>query len=253
MYIKKISKNIKILLFLIRAGTPLSVWVGLLKGLLSKNKKKLVNFYNSQLQEYQQLTAPFRFTSDWFSGNIPFWLGTFDEVNFQNQNTIRGLEIGCWEGRSSLFMLQTLPNLQLDCVDLWGGSQELRTAETTSTGEKNFDFNIRDFENRVTKYKEPSSSFLGRCSNSEVYDLIYIDGSHYFDDVLIDAIRSFELLKTGGVMIFDDYIWPYYPRPIDNVAGAVNIFLNIKKGSYRLIFAYRQIIIQKTKPSINRS
>ena len=39
------------------------------------------------------------------------------------------------------------------------------------------------------------------------FDLIYIDGSHQASDVLVDAILSFELLKLGGVMIFDDYIW----------------------------------------------
>ena len=39
------------------------------------------------------------------------------------------------------------------------------------------------------------------------FDLIYIDGSHQASDVLVDAIMSFELLKLGGVMIFDDYIW----------------------------------------------
>lgn len=39
------------------------------------------------------------------------------------------------------------------------------------------------------------------------FDLVYIDGSHYSHDVLSDAVLSFPLLKVGGHMLFDDYLW----------------------------------------------
>ena len=36
------------------------------------------------------------------------------------------------------------------------------------------------------------------------FDLIYVDGSHVFEDVFIDAYFGFRMLNRGGVMVFDD-------------------------------------------------
>jgi predicted O-methyltransferase YrrM len=36
------------------------------------------------------------------------------------------------------------------------------------------------------------------------FDLIYIDGSHFFEDVFVDAYFSAKLLRVGGTMLFDD-------------------------------------------------
>jgi predicted O-methyltransferase YrrM len=41
---------------------------------------------------------------------------------------------------------------------------------------------------------------------SEYFEFIYIDGSHQAPDVISDAILSFHLLKSGGVIAFDDYL-----------------------------------------------
>ena len=41
----------------------------------------------------------------------------------------------------------------------------------------------------------------------EYFDFIYIDGSHQAPDVLFDALLGFELLRVGGIMVFDDYLW----------------------------------------------
>jgi predicted O-methyltransferase YrrM len=79
------------------------------------------------------------------------------------------------------------------------------------------------------------------------FDLIYIDGSHHTDDVIVDAIKGFELLKVGGIMIFDDYFWGYYNKPIDNPAGAVNAFLRLKEGAFEIECIYRQLILKKIK------
>ena len=41
----------------------------------------------------------------------------------------------------------------------------------------------------------------------------------------VDAVLGFELLKPGGVMIFDDYLWESMPRPIERPKIAVDAFL----------------------------
>ncbi len=37
------------------------------------------------------------------------------------------------------------------------------------------------------------------------YDFIYIDGSHLGKNVLEDSAIAFNLLKKGGILLFDDY------------------------------------------------
>lgn len=39
------------------------------------------------------------------------------------------------------------------------------------------------------------------------FDFVFIDGDHSEDSVRRDARNAFEILKPGGIMIIDDYIW----------------------------------------------
>ena len=39
---------------------------------------------------------------------------------------------------------------------------------------------------------------------NRMFDLIYIDGSHRFDDVFVDAYFAFRLLSDDGLVLFDD-------------------------------------------------
>ncbi|GAB1658086.1 hypothetical protein Mh1955_12220 [Mannheimia haemolytica] len=39
------------------------------------------------------------------------------------------------------------------------------------------------------------------------FDYIYIDGSHEAPDVLFDALLAHRLVRKGGVISFDDYLW----------------------------------------------
>jgi predicted O-methyltransferase YrrM len=44
--------------------------------------------------------------------------------------------------------------------------------------------------------------------SGEKFDLIYLDGSHFFDEVLLDAYYSIRLLNDGGILLFDDSTIP---------------------------------------------
>ena len=189
-------------------------------------------------------------SNDWFSNNVPFWLSIIDEYRL-DVKSIRALEIGSWEGLSSFFILWSLPNSYLTSVDTWEGADEHKDGTWSSKGilnniENAFDDNLVRFKSRIIKYKGTSQSFF----NSEAfvrtsYDFIYIDGSHHSHDVMIDAIKCFEMLKVGGIMIFDDYFWRYYAKATDNPASAVNLFLHMKKGSYKIVRLYYQMVVIK--------
>jgi len=49
-----------------------------------------------------------------------------------------------------------------------------------------------------------SAALPSLVAQGEQFDLIYIDGSHLFEDVFIDAFYSFRLVSKNGAIIFDD-------------------------------------------------
>jgi predicted O-methyltransferase YrrM len=209
-----------------------------------------IEHYSNDQERFRELAKSLQFSDDWFTHNIPFWLSVFDEYGFRTRGELDVLEIGSWQGLSSYFILHTLPNARLTCVDTWEGADEQKAAETSEALDKveaTFDRNLLAFQDRLRKYKGTSLSFYSDESRRGRYDFIYVDGSHHCDDVLVDAIKCFEMLAVGGIMILDDYRWRYYPNPIDNPAAAINLFLRLKRGSYRIIRSYYQLVITKTR------
>lgn len=201
--------------------------------------------------DFRDLKSSLRLSDDWFTENIPYWLSVIDEYHLADRRAIKILEIGSWEGLSSFFILNLLPNATLTCVDTWQGSDEqdesdASTREVLNNVEPAFDSNLSLFEERLIKFKGTSFSYFNDHPQRNVFDMIYVDGSHHSDDVVVDAIKSFEMLKVGGLLIFDDYFWNHYARATDNPAAAINVFLRLKKGSFKIVRVYYQIIIEKT-------
>ena len=57
-----------------------------------------------------------------------------------------------------------------------------------------------------------SSTALPALAAEGPYGLIYIDGSHLFEDVFVDAYFSARLLSDDGVMLFDDCTNPHVAK-----------------------------------------
>ena len=78
------------------------------------------------------------------------------------------------------------------------------------------------------------------------FDIIYIDGSHYYLDVINDFKNSLKILKKGGLLIFDDFLWNYYEKIEENpINGILPILLN--KKNLKIISASNQLIIKKVE------
>ena len=56
---------------------------------------------------------------------------------------------------------------------------------------------------------------------------------------------SFRLLKPGGILIFDDYLWRNYPQPQLNPALGIDSFLAGFAGRYQLLHKDYQVAIEK--------
>ena len=79
------------------------------------------------------------------------------------------------------------------------------------------------------------------------YDLIYIDGSHFANQVIKDASNSFDKLNINGIMIYDDFLRQYYEKKDENVIGGVCEFLKIYDNKIKIIFVGYQLFIKKIK------
>ena len=186
----------------------------------------------------------FEYTHDWFSGTIPVWNAIFDQHKPRNL-----LEIGSFEGRSACYIIEKCAAIigggaTLTCVDTWEGSVEHQSggpvASVMSEVERRFDHNttiaLSKASNRVTlrKIKQSSHDAMAKmiaAGQLQSFDLIYIDGSHEAPDVLADAVLAFQLLRPGGVMIFDDYLWSMHRPGTQDVLlmpkPAIDAFMNI--------------------------
>ena len=193
--------------------------------------------------EFEAQSAHAEFEERWFDGNIVPWCLMFPRV-FDRADPVRILEIGSWEGRSTLFLLTYFGRGHLTAVDTWAGSDEYH--HSSRDLEARFDGNVAPCVTRLTKRKGSSLDVLPRLlDEQQKFDLIYVDGSHLADDVLTDGITAWRMLNLGGVMIFDDFLWPCYTRARANPWWAINMFLKYHKGEFNVLNAEYQLVLQK--------
>ena len=81
--------------------------------------------------------------------------------------------------------------------------------------------------------------------NTSNFDLIYIDGSHYGEDVYKDSVNSFKFLNVGGFIIFDDFFWIHFDGLTQNPIGGITRFLIENRKQIKIIYLSDQLFIQK--------
>jgi len=181
--------------------------------------------------------------NDWFVEKTPILINYFEKNMHEKKRIIDVLEIGSYEGRSSVFFLNYFDNINLSCVDTWEGSDE-HDKKIMQNIEKNFDYNTKKNSAQLRKFKNNSDDFFKK--NNELYDLIYIDGSHHYEQVIKDSINSDKFLRLNGFLLFDDYNFIYgnYDKN-KNAASAINSFLENNQSKYEIIYIYNQVLLKK--------
>ena len=117
------------------------------------------------------------------------------------------LEIGVLEGELSRWILDNLSPKELILSDPWVFIDNYN------------DYNNKEQEVQEARYKSVVSMFKDqknvqviRKTSGKVlesyedgyFDLIYMDGDHRLEGVILDLILSYKKLKTGGIMVIDD-------------------------------------------------
>ena len=245
------------------------------------------------------------FTTNWLTHNADSLGRVFTQLGWMNdsQKPRKVLEIGCWEGRGTQWLLCALcrhRDSAVHCVDTWRGGDQYADLGLELRGERHsgaavearFDANVRlvtgvdpncgserdaDRENelgetpgteRVVRVGEPDTEDEPSCNpvskwkarsvdvlasllgvSAGTFDVAYVDGSHAARDVIGDGVMCWELLRRGGVMVFDDYRW-------DRVMGdavppkrcprmAVDAFLGMFEDELVVLDRGYQVVVQK--------
>jgi SAM-dependent methyltransferase len=152
-------------------------------------------------------------------------------------NPRRILEIGSWKGASAVHLARLAgPACSVLCVDTWLGSGEMFGVPSgdPQRGLRRYRGYPRVYDvflanvagcgvhQQVCPFPAPSALALRWLRDrGERFDLIYVDGSHDYDDVMDDLLGAWPLLASGGVLYGDDWSadWPGVGRAVERFQG----------------------------------
>ena len=202
--------------------------------------------------------SPYLFTCSCHMLHARDWENHLKEL--KGKPNIHALEIGSYEGLSAIWQLENIltdSTSTITCIDIFDDK----------VIEDRFDRNIQatGVAYKVIKLKGSSEKML-RGLKFEQYDHVYIDGSHMTKWVLSDAVLSWDLLKKGGLIIFDDYplkesrpkefrptginrvdnyLWMRTARNKTGPGPAIDAFLKIYGPYLELVFKKYQVVVKK--------
>jgi predicted O-methyltransferase YrrM len=171
---------------------------------------------------------------DWLTHNLPNWLKIFPRYRDSVRNI---LEIGSYEGRSAIFFLEYFSAAKLVSIDISSVERRQRLAA-----------NLAKYAGRAELHNEHSTKALFDLQRTgRRFDLIYIDGSHQRDQVMIDTLLAWPMLNVGGLMIWDDYDWPEGKTPADRPKQAIDAFLKFYGAAAKAVHRDYQVMATKTE------
>ncbi len=160
---------------------------------------------------------------------------------------LKFLQIGVFTGDASIWLCENILTDRtswLYDVDTWAGSDEKQHSEI------DFDQVFEYYEERIGALKSTirlrmTSDDYFAGNNTVRFDFIYIDGDHTSHQVAKDADSAWKLLKSEGIMAFDDYLWGQDLEPELTPKPAINRFLAKYTGEYDLLSKDYQVWLQK--------
>jgi len=148
----------------------------------------------------------------------PNWFAVTAQANFEtylaefkDKPNLKFLQLGVFTGDATVWLCNNIltdKSSNLIDVDTWEGSKEESHAEMDFSDVKRvYQEKVKDLP--VVSIVSDTHSYLIRQLDNFIgaFDFIYIDADHTTVNVLMDAELSWPLLKSGGIMAFDDYTW----------------------------------------------
>ena len=189
---------------------------------------------NACVMAHDQNRGQFVFQHAWFELIRPQWEQITQPLRGKKLDI---LEIGVFEGACTTWILDNLmshPRSRMTVIDTFEGGMEHKACAEELQGydlpslESRFRSNISKCRHadKLSVLKALSDdALLDLRKLSSSFDFIYIDASHVAIDVLHDAVLCWRMLKLGGTMVFDDYVWKGYMEDCYNPHVAIASFL----------------------------
>ena len=217
--------TVKKILFLLRSKASLKIFVFFFLSKISNIfiKKKIIK----KKRSHQLTLKNKKITNDYFSAHAYNFYHYLNKLRYN----FNYLEIGSYEGNSAIFIASHFKDAGINCVDNWTSTEEYIDHISFSRVEENFNFNIKNYKN-INKIKKSSDEFFK--NNREKFDVVYVDGHHLGSQVFKDCNNSWQILNDNGYLICDDYIWEFYLDIEKNPCSAINNFLKVINGSYKI-------------------
>jgi predicted O-methyltransferase YrrM len=199
----------------------------------------------------------YTFTQNWFGSE------DLEKFLFPNSDKIDMLEIGSFEGKSTFWFLENIllnNESTITCIDPWTSyTQNEDSFNTYGKDDAQFHFRktafglfmqnlkLSELEHKVIIKEGMSCDELPKLiTEQKQYDIIFIDGNHTSPFVLTDAVMSWYLLKKGGMIIFDDYMWGDI-KSTNSPKIAVDSFMMNFKNYIETISVGWRMVIKKIK------
>jgi len=205
-------------------------------------KKRCKKDYASQKKIFEQKLDHKNFSQKWFLNNFEiftFFLPKDKSLKFDY------LEVGCYEGLSSFYVLSEYKSVNAFFLDIWDMPNPNSKTLSHNFGliEKAFDQNLSGFN--FKKIKNDSVISMRKLLKDNVhFDFIYIDGSHNGEDILSDAIEAFKILKVNGLMFFDDFLQHDDNRILQSYVG-IDKFLSLYSDYLKIEYFQNNLVVRK--------
>lgn len=166
------------------------------------------------------------------------------------------LEIGTYTGTSLIamndYLLRKNSQANFTVVDIWVNYNEVGLGEKMIENgvEDAFYFNLSLFPRlipNVTIYKKKSRDILIQFVREQrLFDFIYVDGSHACLDCYLDLELSWSLLKPGGILGIDDFLWSIDSgKVLDIPFEAANHFYREHESELKVISSGYRVFLKK--------
>ena len=205
-------------------------------------KKKCKKDYKDEKIQFEQKINKKNFSNKWFLNN--FYIFNYFLPKDKNAK-FDYLEIGCFEGLSSFYVLSKYNAVNAFLIDVWDmpNSNSKTLSNDFDKVEKAFDDNLSEYT--FTKVKDDSVVSMRKLlKQDKSFDFIYIDGSHNGEDILSDAIEAFKILKRDGLIFFDDFLQYDKSRDLQSYEG-IEKFLTLYSNFLKIEYFQNNLVVRK--------
>lgn len=201
----------------------------------------------------------FPHSDGWFGAHERVWDAMFAQIPIK-----RAVEIGAFEGRCTTYMMRKIQENgggEVVVIDTWevgqlranGAVFEFDMAEVYETFRTNTALAQKEYPDvhlmvaRTTSDRELLRLLEEQYVFEDQHDLVYVDGAHDAMNALRDMVLGFELLRPGGILVVDDYLWQLNNNPAHMPRTAINTFMLCYAEHVNVLLASTnaQVFLQK--------